>query len=539
MVRPPPQAEWQFSWLRPLLHRVADASLALRSHYRFYSYTRAAIALDGSKDPPPAGDPYWTKYHAVIHVSSGESSGEPAVGLAEPWTPTPQGGDLTGAPPSSDELPERESEVPISNVDWAVGSKPMVCSTFVWAAIKEAEKTLGRRIEIEGLAEAVGNDGKSPHRQPGLLDGLYAYTARERLFAAHALHNRVKLTVDLTIHREQGGVWGAVADLAAFIEDMPDNVANQACNAFAVDRADEINAHHWEGPGPGDTVSRTISFFMVGLAPEPISKAFTACMAIRARPSGSRQLQVGARFPIPASGGHRTCAGSGSLSGPKTGALQRLPTLVRIGCQSGYTDANAGFSAVIGAGQVLISAHAYDPVLDVALGYEVKHLLTEGVNEINIDLQQPPSWRRRIVCFGETHIYHNPDVGPVATDTQPIATTHILAWDATLAAQRPPAHVWDYMTKMPLRGSSTNVVGHFVQYSFGISLNPDDSISFKGECSFYVDDELQADQTREMQGIIAPGAQDGFKYEVTHDAFLDSHDYGRIVLTIRIEWAKY
>jgi hypothetical protein len=30
-----------------------------------------------------------------------------------------------------------------------------------------------------------------------------------------------------------------------------------------------------------------------------------------------------------------------------------------------------------------------------------------------------------------------------------------------------------------------------------------------------------------------------FLYEPTHDAFLGSHDYGRVSLTIRNEWAKY
>lgn len=73
---------------------------------------------------------------------------------------------------------------------------------------------------------------------------------------------------------------------------------------------------------------------------------------------------------------------------------------------------------------------------------------------------------------------------------------------------------------------------------FEVHLQSDGSLVYDGICDFYVDGDRQADQSRTFNGTILPDDSRTFKYEVTLDAFLDSHDYGRVVLTVQYVWAK-
>ena len=67
---------------------------------------------------------------------------------------------------------------------WAAGTRPMVCSSFVWVAIQLAN-ALQPQIEVEGRATEQAQELlASP-----TVDGLYRYLITEREKAGKALHN--------------------------------------------------------------------------------------------------------------------------------------------------------------------------------------------------------------------------------------------------------------------------------------------------------------------------------------------------------------
>jgi hypothetical protein len=224
VVKPDPVLEASDPRIRATLHRVADMAEQVNGHYRFYSYTDARISLDRDRFGP-AGT-------------------------------------------------------------WAAGTRPMVCSSFVWTSI-QLVNTQASQIEVEGqVIEHAEELLASP-----TVDGLYRYLTNEREGAAKALHalvsEKVRKEVYLALQKAEhenrlaitlgtiglagiltllAGPIGAAAALLGItpsnitklkllFEDMPDDVATQLCNTFANDRADETNDRLWESPGEGLAVS--------------------------------------------------------------------------------------------------------------------------------------------------------------------------------------------------------------------------------------------------------------------------------------------
>ena len=168
----------------------------------------------------------------------------------------------------------------------ATPTRPVVCSSFIWAAVQLANAEFPP-IVVEGeLTEDPQQVLASP-----TVDGLYRYLVDERVKAGEALHNllvdkvqsevydalqelksehrlpfdlaTVTLTTLLTlIAGPAGGVFALLgltpknlAALKLLLEDMPDDVATQLCNTFAADRADETDDDLWQNPGEGIAVS--------------------------------------------------------------------------------------------------------------------------------------------------------------------------------------------------------------------------------------------------------------------------------------------
>jgi hypothetical protein len=248
------------------LDRIADGALKIYAHYRFYAYTKGTIGSDLEFDGPvfklpaplPAWDPVTTK-----------------------WT------DWSGV------------------VNWV--SQPTiaaVCSSFVWQAVQNANKQKGDKIVLDwakthqqalgGIAGAcsrtVPPDWSGDFVDGFTEDGLYTYSQDQRQTAGSWLHDELSESVYENIKGRIRGDYPAIADAlddigragfiaaagtagavvaviaafasvgagaalagadAAFVEsliellyDMPDDVANQICNAFAFDC---VNG------GPGDT----------------------------------------------------------------------------------------------------------------------------------------------------------------------------------------------------------------------------------------------------------------------------------------------
>jgi hypothetical protein len=502
VVRPPLDDERRLPWVRPLLHLVADHSLSLRAHYRFFAYTRSAISVDGSKEPPAAGDPYWASV-ARSYPFAGDAGGDGA--------------------------------------DWPAGTSPMVCSTFVWAAVKAVEHALGGRpIELEGAPEPTANhDPTQAHRAPASPDGLYAYTASERQDAGTALHERLKDTVESTIKQQKGGVGGLVAGLAATIADMADDVATQACNCFAVDRADDKDDGLWEQPGTGEAVG-----------PDDVLQHWDA-PAARAGGEGFHGLYGDAEPADLVEGGYewapvhayRLADGMAHIrcrvraDDPETGHERIVPAVVRVGCTSAVTDADGFARALVPVGRTRIGASAWDAVDDVPLKYEGYHDLHDGRDELEIKLEPPPRWRRRAVLSGETRIHHNPTIGSLAEDTQPIAEARTLAWDPALASNAQGSPAWTYMTTWTTGGKSTDFDGTFVRYKVELELTEQLVLLYRCEFEFSVGGDLHDDQRRVREGHLDPETSAEEKYEVRYDD-LESQNYGRVSLRIANTWAK-
>ena len=395
VVKPAPAVEAADPRIRVTLHRVADAAEQIQGHYRFYAYTDARIALDPAKFGPPAGDPLW--------------AGKPA-GAA-----------------------------------WCAGTRPMVCSSFVWTAIQLANAH-SPRIEVEGAAT------ESPDEllATPTVDGLYRYLADERGAAGQGLHNLVsekvskdvylalqqaehenRLAIDLVRIGLAGLVTllsGPVAAAAVFlgvtpstitalkllIEDMPDDVATQLCNAFARDRADETDDDLWESPGDGLAVSPDdIKEFWD--APDRASNpewwhglyGYSEKMLLT-----DGRLEPKRMHRLDRSKGPAYVQGAVTYRGePIDGAR------VRFGCETTMTSRNAHRQTVyqleLSAGRYEAEATAYWPsTQEMLTGRRVVQIEPgDQPGPIDIELEDPPEWRRLIRCTGRIDLVRRVLIG--------------------------------------------------------------------------------------------------------------------------------
>ena len=136
---------------------------------------------------------------------------------------------------------------------WASKTKPTVCSSLIWAAIKGLDNP---KITLEGkdyYTKSSDLETSDIGAQVDSLtrDGLYFYTKFERQNAVNWLYNYF---YDLTY--EEAG-W-----LGTLFTDAPDDLASQVCNTFAFDWSGiDQNGDHakdsdrWKDPEDGRAVS--------------------------------------------------------------------------------------------------------------------------------------------------------------------------------------------------------------------------------------------------------------------------------------------
>jgi hypothetical protein len=128
---------------------------------------------------------------------------------------------------------------------WAMGTRPSVCSSFIWM------KAEGRATNLETTSSLVMPNDLEPNDiakgaavRPITPDGLYTYSAEERLNAGEWLYDHIYNQA-----YEVAG-WAGTA-----LTDAPDDVANQFLNAFENDDADGKDSDEWRTPEPADAVS--------------------------------------------------------------------------------------------------------------------------------------------------------------------------------------------------------------------------------------------------------------------------------------------
>jgi hypothetical protein len=207
ILKPDPLLEGDpaFAHLRPTLAEVAEKAKRIHGHYRFFCYSNGAISFwDDTAHRAPDRGPGW----------------------------------------------------------WASASRPMVCSTFILAAINDITD---KRIRMEGkdvfvtegdLEKTPPAPGVDPPDKDALIDsltrdGLYFYTAEERRNAADFLYDDV---YKKALEEAGGG--------AKFIADVPSDFGNQVTNTFAFDYSDREfddedakDSEKWKNPGDGRGVS--------------------------------------------------------------------------------------------------------------------------------------------------------------------------------------------------------------------------------------------------------------------------------------------
>jgi hypothetical protein len=206
--------------VRDALHRIADAAKDLRGHYRFYAYTKADVALD----PAYAG---------------------PARAEADEPDPTSQ---CVGKKPHR----------PVTR------TLPLVCSTFIWAAVNEANRRGGKPIVVDGRdadpVKPMCLPEREPHpyadpQPPGTPNGLYIYSETQRKICASWLQSYLVNKVWAGVQEEAGHF--VLAVLYEAFSDIASDVANQITNAFVSDDCSTASkdSDAWTNPGPGVSVS--------------------------------------------------------------------------------------------------------------------------------------------------------------------------------------------------------------------------------------------------------------------------------------------
>ncbi|MBK8437421.1 MAG: hypothetical protein IPL37_13180 [Austwickia sp.] len=364
-------------FLKPQAYEALSVAAAqarqLRAHYRFFAYSRGDIATD----------PAFTA---------------PGVGA---W----------GGPEGR---------------DWAADSIAAVCSSYVWAALRAASpplKAAGKQtIELEGEPEP------SDIRQPADIDGLYRYTADERVAAGKALnqftYDRVAGQVQQKID-DLPGAATTVLDVLGFLtgssptEQVKDylaaTVANQLCHVFASDTTNDFgdgwaNAVDGVAVSPDDTMLRWDPNVPLDTFP----------------PTHPRRISVyGQAIPVavPRPGWRREpvyrirpVTGHGSLRGivvrrerPDADPVRVVGATVRFGCQVVSTDAEGTFAFVntkAGGYHLRGSMFVIDPEHQVGTEWVSRTELIElrpgdDLSGLVLELVPPPGVARDLVV--QTH----------------------------------------------------------------------------------------------------------------------------------------
>jgi hypothetical protein len=409
VVKPPPWLEARDPEIRASLHRVAAAAEDLHSHYRFYAYSQARIAHDSDYLAPAAADPYWAT------------------------------------------LPD--------GADWSAGTPPTVCSSFLWAAVQRANIEYPRLILEGDQAESAEELLSHPS-----VDGLYVYTAEERQAAAAALTKLLADGVRTEVREKLAKAadeypfvvaltrYGALAlnaillgptgvalaalgcsptqlaDLSLLLLDMPGKVANQMANIFAFDEERNSSDDHWKNAPAGLAVS-----------PDDILKFWD-------KPSAGgpeerrglwghreRMLLVEGRWVSRLRHVYKENDGMAHVSGrvlyrgePVSGAQ------VSIGCERAMTgraeDEDLDYDLDVTSGVQEINAGVFWPDTNFWLAGREVRTIEAGRQRIDIELADPPDWRRIVRVYGKLELVHRVLIGKDDWLHTPISLEARMSW---------------------------------------------------------------------------------------------------------------
>lgn len=128
---------------------------------------------------------------------------------------------------------------------WAQGTRPTVCSSFVWLHAKARGAKLESDAEFVAQADLEPDDvAKGARVRPTTRDGLYTYGKTERLHAGEWLYDTI-----YNMAYDKAGWLGNILTNAA------DDLANQFLNAFENDDDDGTDSEAWRQTKDANAVS--------------------------------------------------------------------------------------------------------------------------------------------------------------------------------------------------------------------------------------------------------------------------------------------
>ncbi|MER5263135.1 carboxypeptidase-like regulatory domain-containing protein [Actinosynnema sp. NPDC002837] len=137
------------------------------------------------------------------------------------------------------------TEIAPPEAGWAAGTFPTVCSSFIWLTHRKAKTRLEGPGPLVQQADLEPKDVETGAQvRHDTVDGLYEYTAAERLKAGQWLYDTI-----YNLAYDDGGWFGVL------LTDGADDVANQLLNAFANDGAGGKDSELWRTTGDANAVS--------------------------------------------------------------------------------------------------------------------------------------------------------------------------------------------------------------------------------------------------------------------------------------------
>ncbi len=257
-------------------------------------------------------------------------------------------------------------------------SRATVCSTFVWAAARQAGFSA-----LEGTTLETSDVSAGAFRDPSTLDGMYYYTAQERQAAAAALYSVIYTKVQKKTFGPRGDI-----DL-----DAADNWANQIVNCFASDSCltSDKDSTAWKSTGDGRTVSPDNLLYWDG----PL---YGETKLLSFRSGQFRRKHV-----------WRAGVGTGTLTATvrtSTGSAAAGAKVVITGLSHTATASSAGkvtLTAVGGGCHQVVAMKDMDGQL---VRGEAKACITSGrTTDIIITLANPALKMRKVIVRGTLHVY--------------------------------------------------------------------------------------------------------------------------------------
>ena len=331
VVKPDPMLET--SAMRQQLHLIADDAVTQtgKAHYRFYGYTDPTIA--------------------------------------------------------------QTQRAPATGTGWAAGTFPAVCSSFIWSMMKKHDvhlQTTGATVQPSDLTPQEKAEGAKVG--PSTPDGLYLYSAAERLVGANWLYN--------SIYNQAYAQTGWLGEL---LTRAADHIANEILNSFADDttQTDDDNTT-WQQTHDANAVSPDNLMFW---QPPPLSFYGYAEPAIYREP----------RYDMVTIYRWNKVSSKGTLTGTvffNNASLSGVAVQLYDG-MTAFTDTHGNYQLQdVPFGQYVVQAQKVQPD-GTYLSASTQVNIQGAKTTCNLYLQLPPDMYRTIHLTGSMYTHHTYAIGPI------------------------------------------------------------------------------------------------------------------------------